>query len=342
MSEEREQKAHFELLSTNSRDVLFEEETERLVARKEGKRRIEFNSFRSAKKFACNEEVITRAHSRPTTHRDTYYTWAGFFGNQKLTDSAVEDVAACLCVPRNSLNIYASRKGRVCGDVSFTDDGRLIDCSSFHKEGQTIPPNIEHIRDLKTNARYVLLIEKDATFIKMVSEGVHETCGCILVTGKGFPDVSTRLFLKRMEQMNLPIFGIMDFDPSGIQIMTVYSGGSRKMSYDSHLAVPSVRWLGIRSNDLTEHDVPKSALISITKHDKRMLENMLEWDILKNKPSWRYNIRITFGLRISYRNEVVWMLENGVKAEIQSLASISVSYLSQVWLPSKMKKMDWI
>lgn len=45
--------------------------------------------------------------------------------------------------------------------------------------------------------------------------------------GKGFPDINTRLMLRRIwEELQLPIFALMDADPHGIEIMCVYRFGS--------------------------------------------------------------------------------------------------------------------
>ncbi len=41
---------------------------------------------------------------------------------------------------------------------------------------------------------------------------------CIIVTGKGQPDVATRLFLKMIKTaLNIPILGLFDSDPHGLK-----------------------------------------------------------------------------------------------------------------------------
>lgn len=42
--------------------------------------------------------------------------------------------------------------------------------------------------------RHIVIIEKDAVFQRLVEEGFAEATGSILLTAKGMPDVSTRLF----------------------------------------------------------------------------------------------------------------------------------------------------
>lgn len=44
---------------------------------------------------------------------------------------------------------------------------------------------------------------------------------------KGFPDVNTRLFLRKLtDHLNLPVYALVDADPYGIEIMCVYRYGS--------------------------------------------------------------------------------------------------------------------
>lgn len=44
-------------------------------------------------------------------------------------------------------------------------------------------------------SRYVIVIEKDAIFQRLVDDGFAELVGAILVTAKGMPDMATRAFL---------------------------------------------------------------------------------------------------------------------------------------------------
>lgn len=48
-----------------------------------------------------------------------------------------------------------------------------------------------------------------------------------LLQAKGYPDVSTRLLLKKISDWtHVPIYGLMDADPHGIEIFCVYKFGS--------------------------------------------------------------------------------------------------------------------
>lgn len=47
------------------------------------------------------------------------------------------------------------------------------------------------------SARFVLVIEKDAIFQRLVGDRLHERLPLVLVTAKGNPDLATRAFLSR-------------------------------------------------------------------------------------------------------------------------------------------------
>lgn len=67
-----------------------------------------------------------------------------------------------------------------------------------------------------------------------------------MITGKGYPDINTRVLLKRLEaDLKLPIYIVVDADPHGIEIMCTYKFGSLQMIHNSEqLAVKSIEWLG--------------------------------------------------------------------------------------------------
>jgi meiotic recombination protein SPO11 len=51
--------------------------------------------------------------------------------------------------------------------------------------------------------------------------------------------------------LNIPVLGLVDSDPYGLKILSVYMSGSKNMSYDSsNLTTPDIKWLGVRPSDL--------------------------------------------------------------------------------------------
>lgn len=189
--------------------------------------------------------LLKRIH---VTKRDLFYTDAKLFVDQKESDAVLDDIACMAGCTRTSLHVVASEKGIVVGRVRFRDDGDLIDCTRMGVGGKAIPPYIDRITDIQSDAEFVLLVEKDAAFMRLAEVGwrAHVPCSghslthshtlahmmmpsqnhlqdrfynkypCIIITAKGQPDVATRLFLKKLKvTLKLPVFGLVDSDPYG-------------------------------------------------------------------------------------------------------------------------------
>lgn len=144
------------------------------------------------------------------------------FGDQNQSDTVLDDVSCMLGCTRSSLNVVASEKGVVVGRLVFLDDGDRIDCTKMGIGGKAIPPNIDRVSGLESDALFVLLVEKDAAFMRLAEDRFYNRFPCIIVTAKGQPDVATRLFLRRLKiELKLPVLALVDSDPYGLKILSV-------------------------------------------------------------------------------------------------------------------------
>jgi len=201
--------------------------------------------------------------------------------------------AGTLTRPTSRHLVVASEKGIVVGRLTFREDGDLIDCSKVRRDcevlgvlvgvvvtslsvqmgigGKAIPPNIDKVDSMTSDAQFILLVEKDAAFMRLAEDRFYNRFPCVIITAKGQPDVATRcvcilalrarsdasparqsLFLKKMKtDLRIPVLGLVDSDPYGLKILSVYMSGSKNMSYDSsNLTTPDIKWLGVRPSDL--------------------------------------------------------------------------------------------
>lgn len=95
--------------------------------------------------------------------------------------------------------------------------------------GTLIPQDIEEIIEIQSIAYFILVVEKESIFHKLIEENLLSklTRPFIMITGKGFPDLNTQLFLRKLWiVMSIPVFILVDADPDGIQIMLNYRFGS--------------------------------------------------------------------------------------------------------------------
>ena len=294
-----------------------------------------FVSVGQSRKTAITTRVMQLIHTIlgkgiHITKRDMFYTDVKLFVDQNDSDGVLDDIATMAGCTRSNLNVVASDKGLVVGRVKFAEDGDEIDCSKMGVGGKAIPPYIDKITDIRSDAEFVLLVEKDAVYMRLAEDRFYHRYPCIIITAKGQPDVATRMFLNRLKrELGIPILGLFDSDPYGLKIMSVYMQGSKNMSYDSaNLTTSDIKWLGIRPSDLDAYNLPEQCRLDMTKEDMKYGELMLQEPFVKNNPVWV--------------KELNMMMETKQKAEIQALSSFGFQYISETYLPRKLREGDWV
>ncbi|KAG6037957.1 hypothetical protein E4U41_004619 [Claviceps citrina] len=214
-------------------------------------------SLHEAQKFARIVFILQLAHdalvsNTVLTKRSIFYQHQDLFETQKVVDQLVDDIAITLSLDRSDLNIVASAKGIVAGPLRIQFlDGREQDASSGGT-GIVIPPAASIAGINVGPIRWILVIEKDATFRSLSTSQYWERSGCgqgLLITARGYPDMVTQSFLYSLslQRPDVPIFVLADFDPDGINIFHCYLYGSGRILPDPATFNQSIRWLGIKS-----------------------------------------------------------------------------------------------
>lgn len=101
------------------------------------------------------------------TKRDLFYTDVKLFVDQSDSDVVLDDVATMIGCTRSNLHVVASDKGLVVGRIQFEEDGDYIDCTKMGVGGKAIPPYIDKIENITSDAEFVLLVEKEAAYMRM-------------------------------------------------------------------------------------------------------------------------------------------------------------------------------
>ncbi|XP_009602983.1 meiotic recombination protein SPO11-1 [Nicotiana tomentosiformis] len=269
--------------------------------------------------------------SRHGSKRDIYYMHPTVFKEPSVVDRAINDICILLQCSRHNLNVVSVGNGLVMGWLRYVESGRKIDCISNPNTAYPIPVHVEEVDDIISVAQYVLVVEKESVFQRLANDQFGKRNRCIVITGRGYPDVPTRRFLRLLvDKLHLPVYCLVDCDPYGFDILTTYKFGSLQMAYDAKfLRVCEIQWLGVFIQDCDNYSIPQQCLLPLTAEDKRKVEAMLLRCYLQREvPKWRFELEL--------------LLHKGVKFEIEALSVHSLTFLSHEYLPSKIHSGGYI
>ena len=108
------------------------------------------------------------------------------------------------------------------------------------------------------------------------------------------------------------MYGLVDFDPDSIGILSTYKYGSLALPHENeHLRVSSLSWLGVRSSAVFTADASGEGrgLIPMTSRDRRKARSLLD------KPPFQEETD-----EAEWRRELQIMLMLNRKAEIQCMS----------------------
>jgi meiotic recombination protein SPO11 len=143
------------------------------------------------------------------------------------------------------------------------------------------------------------LVEKEAAYMRLAEDRFYQRYPCIIITAKGQPDVATRLFLRKLrDTLRIPVFGLVDSDPYGLKILSVYMSGSKNMSYDSaSLTTSDIHWLGIRPSDLDRYNLPDQCRLDMTDKDIKTGKELLQEEFIRKNPKWTEELELMLTMR---------------------------------------------
>ena len=188
--------------SSNQRYI---EELDRTVLGDKMSKRAFLNTSH-VRKAAITTKVVELVHEVLSkgihiTKRDLFYTDVKLFKDQTESDAVLDDVACMVGCTRTSLHVVASDKGLVVGRIQYREAGDYIDCTKMGIGGKAIPPYVDKITDITSDADFIILVEKEAAYMRLAEDRFYNKYPCIVITGKGQPDVATRLFLRKIRYL---------------------------------------------------------------------------------------------------------------------------------------------
>ncbi len=302
----------------------------------------QFFNVAHIRKFAQTLEVAKIAKllievGKHASLRDVFYmakrtipnTKINIVDEQKETDKAIEDLELITELSREQLNMNANKMGSVAGKVIVEDKGDLIDWSKLGSGGWSIPSNVEEIEFKKVDAKFVIYMEKAAVWERLHEDRFWEKQNCIIMSSQGQTTRGIRRLLQRLSaEQKLPIYVLADFDPWGFYIYSVLKFGSISLAHISESqAIPTAKFLGITADDIEKYKLQKH-FIKFEDVDQARLKQMVDYDWFAKSKAWQRQFKM--------------MKQFGAKAEIQAMSARGISFISETYLPEKIKNQDFI
>lgn len=258
------------------------------------------------------------------------------FADQDESDGILEDLEVSLGALREELHIFAKKAGTMVGNITIVDNGAgtadEIDCRRMGSGGYAIPSIVEPdtIQFKKVDAKFVLHVEKNTVWSRFNEDRFWEKHNCILTEGGGQPPRGVRRLLKRLnEELNLPVYCLLDCDPWGHYIYSVIKQGSISLAFESErLAIPDAKFIGIRAKDYKACDLTDDVQITLNDNDIKRAKEIAAYPWFEDHKGWQ--------------KEIQGLLDNGFKMEVESLITKDISYVTEEYVPQRLKAKDWL
>ena len=254
------------------------------------------------------------------------------FDDQEESDGILEDIEVAIATLRENLHLFAKKRGTMVGNITVIDNGDSIDCRRMGTGGYAIPSICEPsvVQFGKCDAKFVLHVEKDTVWSRFNEDRFWEKHNCILTEGSGQPPRGVRRLLYRLnKELGLPVYCLLDCDPWGHYIYSVIKQGSINLAFESErMAIPDAKYLGIRSGDFERCELSDDVKISLNDRDIERAKQIAEYPWFIKKKHWQKEIQL--------------MIRNGFKMEVESLITKDISYVTETYVPERLKAKDWI
>lgn len=128
---------------------------------------------------------------------------------------------------------------------------------------------------------------------------------------------------------NLPVFCLLDNDPWGYYIYSVIKQGSINLAFESmRMAIPDAKFIGLRSIDFERCQLKENVTIRLDDKDRNRAKQIAQYPWFRDKKPWQ--------------TEIQKMISNGFKLEVEALISRDISYVTEQYVPERLKNNDWL
>ena len=292
---------------------------------------------------AKTKELVEKG--RTASIREVYYQLkhsvpgldANTFEDQDESNNVVVDIETATGAIREDLHLFAEPKGRLFGPIKINDSGDIIDGMNMGTSGMAINSIVDHFEFVECEADKILVVETSAMVNRLVEEDFHKEQNAVIIGTGGQPARGARRLINMMHnELDLPVYVFTDGDPWGYYIYSVLKSGSMSLAFQSdRLSVPDAKLIGMTMEDIEEYGLehvtedlkgkPKGSG-GPTKDYKR-IRDVKDYDWMQ-KEEWQKQFQK--------------MLDKGVRVEQQALASQSLEFVANTYLPEKIENEEFL
>jgi DNA topoisomerase-6 subunit A len=254
------------------------------------------------------------------------------FEEQGESDTVIEDLEVITGAMREELHLYAEPKGALAGPIVFVDGENELDAARMGAAGYPIPSIVEpdRVRIKKCEAKFILHVEKGTVWQRFNEDKFWKKHNCIVSHGGGQPSRGVRRMLHRLHyEHKLPVFCLLDNDPWGYYIYSVIKQGSINLAFESmRMAIPDAKFIGLRSIDFERCQLKDNVTIKLDEKDRTRAKQIASYPWFADKKPWQAEIKK--------------MIDNGFKLEVEALISRDISYVTEQYVPERLRNNDWL
>jgi DNA topoisomerase-6 subunit A len=277
---------------------------------------------------------------KSTSIRGMYYmlkhniegTKENTFEDQSESDTIIEDLEVITGAMREELHLYAEPRGNLVGPLVVIDGENELDASRMGAAGYPIPSIVEpdRLKIKRCDAKFILHVEKGTVWQRFNEDKFWQKHKCIVSHGAGQPSRGVRRLLYRLHsEYKLPVFCLLDNDPWGYYIYSVIKQGSINLAFESmRMAIPEAKFIGLRSTDFERCQLKNDVTIKLDDKDKKRAKQIASYPWFSEKKHWQAEIK--------------QMLTNDFKLEVEALISRDISYVTEKYVPERLKDNDWL
>ena len=259
------------------------------------------------------------------------------FDDQDESNNVVVDIETATGAIREDLHLFAEPKGRLFGPIKINDSGDIIDGMNMGTSGMAINSIVDHFEFVECNADKILVVETSAMVNRLVEEDFHKEQDAIIIGTGGQPARGARRLLNMMHnELDLPVYVFTDGDPWGYYIYSVLKSGSMSLAFQSdRLSIPDAKLIGMTMEDIEEYGLEhvtedlkgKSGDNGGPTKDYKRINDVMDYEWMQTD---------------EWQKQFQKMLDKGVRVEQQALASQSLEFVANTYLPEKIENDEYL